>query len=153
MPTVREPRQWNLAVWNQCVETGTISEWIDAIVSTIKNDKFFRWFDSGDIQSVDMLHAIVKVAERMPDTKFWLPTHELGFLLAYVKAGNKIPANLVIRKSANMIGQVDKSPSGLSSSVSSNVGTICQAYTRGGKCADCRACWDSSIDNIDYPLH
>ena len=30
---------------------------------------------------------------------------------------------------------------------------ICQAYTRGGKCADCRACWDKNIPVIAYPGH
>ena len=153
MPTVREPRAWNLAVWLQCIEKGEVSDWTDAIVKVIGNDKFFRWFDSGDIQSIEMLDAIVKVAYLMPNTRFWLPTHETGFLMAYINAGNTIPSNLVIRKSANMIGQVDKSPSGLSSSVSSSIGTICQAYTRGGKCVDCRSCWNGSIVNIDYPIH
>ena len=30
---------------------------------------------------------------------------------------------------------------------------VCQAFLRGGKCGDCRACWDKSIPLIGYPKH
>ena len=31
--------------------------------------------------------------------------------------------------------------------------TVCKAYSRDGKCGDCRACWDKSIQTIAYPQH
>ena len=45
------------------------------------NDQFykkkinvFRWFDSGDLQSLDHLEKIILIAQKMPYIKFWLPT-------------------------------------------------------------------------------
>jgi len=37
----------------------------------------FRWFDSGDIQSVDMLDAINSIAKQTPYIDHWLPTREM----------------------------------------------------------------------------
>lgn len=157
MPTVREPRDWNLEVWNQVVKSGEVELWIDAMVKAIgPKAKFFRWFDSGDLQSVQMLRAIMAVAVELPDCQFWLPTHETGILRAFK---GKIPSNLTIRKSADMIGWIDDT--GIAGVLSSTVGLKanpsgseqCKAYTQGGKCLDCRACWDHSILNINYPLH
>ena len=31
--------------------------------------------------------------------------------------------------------------------------TVCGAYSRGGKCGDCSACWDKSVKVIGYPQH
>ena len=31
--------------------------------------------------------------------------------------------------------------------------TLCEAYSRGGKCSGCRACWDKSVATIAYPAH
>ena len=157
MPTVREPRDWNLAVWKQCAESGMIHDWELAMVKAIgPRAIYFRWFDSGDLQSLAMLRAIVRIAEAMPNVKFWLPTHETGILRSYT---GKFPPNLTVRKSADMIGWIDDT--GIAGVLSSSVGgkvlptgsEQCKAYTQGGKCLDCRACWDHSILNINYPLH
>jgi hypothetical protein len=31
--------------------------------------------------------------------------------------------------------------------------SLCSAYSRGGKCDGCRACWDRSVAVIAYPAH
>ena len=31
--------------------------------------------------------------------------------------------------------------------------TVCRAYDRGGKCGDCRACWNKNIKRIAYVMH
>ena len=31
--------------------------------------------------------------------------------------------------------------------------TVCAAYTRDGKCGDCRACWNKEVQVIAYPAH
>lgn len=158
-PSVNEPREWNAAVWAQCEELGQIDLWVDAMVQAItKRCKkgWFRWFDAGDIRSLAMLRAIVEVCERTPSVNHWLPTHETGILRAFK---GKIPSNLTIRKSADMIGWIDNTgiPGILSSSVGGKVlpsgSEQCKAYTQGGKCLDCRSCWDQTIQNINYPLH
>jgi len=31
--------------------------------------------------------------------------------------------------------------------------TICHAYSRGGKCGECRDCWDKDTKVVAYPMH
>ena len=30
---------------------------------------------------------------------------------------------------------------------------VCGAYSRDGKCGDCRACWDKNVKVVAYPAH
>jgi len=55
-------------------------QWVQAMAVLIKGKKFFRWHDSGDIQSVDHLKKIFEVCDLTPDTMHWLPTQERQFL-------------------------------------------------------------------------
>lgn len=155
MPSVREPRDWNFAVLVQCLKTLEGRDtWVRNMVGTIGSKaEFFRWHDSGDIQSLQHLKMIIRVAELMPTCKFWLPTHEAGILKAYK---GTIPENLIIRLSGAMLGLVDTlehRPNVKTSSVNSKLGHHCGAYDNGGKCGSCRVCWDVTVQNVDYPLH
>jgi len=49
---------------------------VDAFVFLMQGEAYFRWFDSGDLQSVAMLADIAEIARRCPHVKFWLPTKE-----------------------------------------------------------------------------
>src|SRR5262245_26001367 len=52
-------------------------QWVNAMVTLLHSYKevgYFRWHDSGDLQSVDHLRKIVLVAEGCPEIRFWLPT-------------------------------------------------------------------------------
>jgi len=113
-------------------------------------ERVFRWHDSGDIQSMEHLRAIVQIARDLSDIRFWLPTKERGF----VRRLRSIPSNLVIRVSAPMIGQTAKALRGtVSSTVGAGVGFACTAYKRNGECGTCRACWKKSVKSVDYPQH
>lgn len=70
---------------------------------TARAQKYFRWLDSGDIQSDEMLDAFACIAIMCPETKFWLPTREHARISSYIKRRGSIPGNLVIRNSADMI--------------------------------------------------
>ena len=48
--------------------------WVDAMVTLIKDQDWFRWHDSGDIQSFKHLDNIFEVCKRTPETKHWMPT-------------------------------------------------------------------------------
>ncbi len=48
-------------------------------------EPFFRWFDSGDLQSVEMVRDIVAVAERTPEIRHWLPTREYATVREYLR--------------------------------------------------------------------
>lgn len=136
------------------------SAWVDAMVFMIKktNDLFFRWHDSGDLQSTGHLKAIVQIAHALPNVKFWLPTKEKSILAIAKRAGLAIPDNLTIRLSAAMVDsdKVNRELTGLVSLVQDKVelsGFHCNAPEQGGKCLDCRACWSKDIATIVYFKH
>lgn len=137
--------------------------WIDAMVRLIGADSFFRWHDSGDIQSLQHLEQICEVARRTPGTGHWLPTREYAIVARFVaKHGrDSIPRNLVIRLSAMFPDRPVVIPASLrdvpgiaASNVhtATPIGERCTANERGGKCGDCRSCWDRDT-TVSYRLH
>src|SRR5690606_11986685 len=68
----------------------------------------FRWFDAGDLQSVEMLEKIVEIARRTPQLSHWLPTRELPIIRAFLAAGGNFPNNLVVRVSSPKVGVAPK---------------------------------------------
>lgn len=143
------------------------AQWVAACVFQIKRafnktgEAYHRWFDSGDLQSVEMLAAICEVAKGTPDIKHWLPTREAAIVKSFKANGGVVPSNLVIRVSSTMVGDKPISGHGLTSTVhrkgSDHVGHACPASTQGNSCGHgdnaCRACWSSNVSNISYPLH
>ena len=133
--------------------------WIDdmvALIAVLEKSGYFRWHDSGDIQSVAHLSAIVEIAKRTPDVEHWLPTREYRIVNEWRKANGAFPSNLCVRLSAHMLGKAGPTQYGLPVSGVAPKGSKafdCQAYTRGGKCGDCRACWDVTVPSVIYPLH
>lgn len=132
--------------------------WADSMVYQIKASKetFFRWHDSGDLQSFQHLLDIVRIAEALPLVSFWLPTREKGLINQYMRAFGGFPENLCVRVSAAMVD--GKAPEGFecTSTVHEHgqaLGFECEAYKRGNKCQECRACWDKSVKNISYRKH
>lgn len=131
------------------------SMWAAGMIKSIRKtgNRYFRWHDSGDLLGINHLNVIVEIARAMPDVRFWLPTREVTFVNA-VRLRREIPDNLIIRLSAPMVGAPLKNMiSKHTSSVGANAGFQCVAYTQGGKCGDCRACWSPDVMNVDYPLH
>ena len=123
--------------------------WVTAMVAQIKRQKFFRWHDAGDVQSVDHMKKIFEVCRLTPGTRHWLPTQERRYLPL---DGSTVPHNLVIRLSGS---KVDGPPPSAWQHTSSVVtkGASCPAPNQGGKCRTCRACWTNSIKNISYGKH
>ena len=116
-------------------------------------ERCHRWHDSGDVQSIEHLDAIVQVAKRNPEWRFWIPSKEYGIVSRYMEQ-HSIPSNLAVRMSAPYLnaepnGAVRKL-TGLTSTVGCNVGHGCPAGKQGGFCDTCRACWDRSETNVDY---
>ena len=138
-------------------------QWVESCVFQINRaanktgENYHRWFDSGDLDSVEQLAAICKVAELTPDIAHWLPTREAGIVKQYKKQGGIVPGNLVIRVSATMIG--DKPMRGHENTSTVHVkgtqayGHSCPAYLQGNACGTCRACWNPSVSNVSYPKH
>jgi Gene product 88 len=128
------------------------SRWIEAMAEQIlrRRSKWFRWHDSGDVQSLKHLQNIFAICKLTPDVKHWLPTREAG-ILSQVKQED-VPDNLIIRLSAT---KVDGKPSQTWPHTSTVVteGKTCPAAEQDNKCLDCRACWNKSIPNIAYGKH
>ena len=132
--------------------------WVLQLVGLIMQSgkTHFRWHDSGDLQSELHLELILEVCRLTPDVKHWLPTREYA-MVQNIAFEHAIPANLVIRLSAHMIGRtIDPSGGFPSSSVDAGVGWQCPAGhnpKHKGQCLSCRACWNADVGNIDYRKH
>ena len=130
----------------------TDPRWVDSMVAQIKRQKFFRWHDAGDIQSMDHLNKIFEVCKLTPETRHWMPTREAQFL-NQIKP-EAVPKNLIIRMSSHMIDQKPVKFWPWTSTVTSKKeGATCPAPKQGGKCGSCRSCWDRNTPNIEYGKH
>ena len=137
---------------------------------TAKGEKYFRWHDSGDLQSVEHLTQIVRVVERTPDVLHWLPTREYAIVRQWLKLHGHFPVNLNVRLSAHMVDGPVPSIEGCTAStvtkkvvdnsnslrilgVQSDNGYRCPAPTQGNECRDCRACWSRDVECVSYVKH
>ena len=130
------------------------SNWVDAMVTAINGDEYFRWFDSGDIQSDEHLKDIVRVAKQTPKTKHWLPTKEYLIVARFLRR-YEFPKNLVVRVSSPHIDQEPLKQYKYTSTVhvTKPFGRECIAYKQNNECQECRACWNPRIKNISYKYH
>jgi hypothetical protein len=127
------------------------SRWVRAMVVLMKNRKYFRWHDSGDLQGAWHLARILEVCKQTPDTEHWLPTRE-SRLLALLDP-DIIPTNLIIRLSATKVNGAASKSWPWTSTVTDGKDKTCPAPDQGGKCKSCRNCWDRSIPNVQYAKH
>jgi hypothetical protein len=158
MPNVQDAL---LNRWELVQQSLTTSEpWIIGMVKIIWNQEYFRWHDSGDLQSRQHLLNIIEVARRTPHVKHWIPSREY----AMVKDLGDVPPNLCIRMSGHMVDGPPPTGLGFPTSTVVTDGTHdCPAYAQDGACSgmnentgqweDCRKCWDTSNANTSYPKH
>ena len=134
--------------------------WVEAMTSAIllcESSGHFRWFDSGDLQSVEMLEKIAKVCRNLPAIRFWLPTREYGIVSEYIRKHGFLPENLTVRLSAYMLE--GKPPSEIASRLGCQTSGVsaesftCPAPSQGNKCLTCRACWNKNVANVNYKTH
>ena len=123
--------------------------WVPAMVAQVKRQRWFRWHDAGDLQSVQHLKNIFEVCKQTPSTEHWLPTRERKFLPL---STDSIPKNLLIRLSSHKVDQGPVKSWPWTSTVSTTTKT-CPAKDQGNECKSCRACWDRSVSNVTYPKH
>lgn len=141
--------------------------WTEAMIYLFQHYqwKFFRWHDSGDLQSMMHFENICKIADSTPITKFWLPTQEWDLVTQYWEEHGRIPLrelhpNLIIRLSAREKENA-RPPIWLAerigvqvSKTSSNMKEVdCFAHDHANNCGDCRKCWNYDIQCITYPLN
>ena len=143
-------------VWNSNRE-----KWVDAMIYIMHNKQHiintghFRWFDSGDIQGVDMLNDINTIAWASPSIRFWLPTKEYKLVKDYDKS---VAPNLVIRVSAPSVNKEFSGYTHISTvyskdNIEVSNGYVCPASKQGNQCGSCRACWSDKVSEVSYLAH
>jgi hypothetical protein len=151
MPVVKEARAYNKKDWKR-------PEWEDDMVERIIRILLFRWYDSGDCYTVKLAWKMYNVMKRTPNCQHWFPTRNYKFnrYKEVLDAMAALP-NVVVRFSSDSIsgGIVDGNTTStiIPYIDTPTTATVCYAYDRGGKCGDCRACWDKDVEVVAYPAH
>ena len=151
-PNVKRPREHNKEDWKR-------DSWVDDMVAELDNDRYFRWFDSGDMYHIKLARKMLEVMKRTPWVRHWLPTrmHKFAKFAPVIQEMNNLP-NVVVRLSSDsVIGETI--PGANTSTIiptpekATEEMTVCEAYSRDGKCGPCRKCWDKDTAVIAYPAH
>jgi len=149
---VKAVRADNKADWQR-------ADWVSDMVAALKKDKHFRWFDSGDMYSLSLAEKMLAIMQATPNTKHWLPTRMYKFAkFQDVLAKMQALPNVMVRYSSDAVDGTFTAglhgstivPNG--AAVPAGV-TVCQAPEQGGKCLDCRACYDKTVSVIGYVAH
>ena len=134
--------------------------WVEAMIETLQRfekSAFFRWHDSGDLQSIDHLKQIIAVCNGTSHLQHWLPTREYSIISQYIEQGNKLPTNLTVRLSAFMFnGNTPDAIAkrlGVQVSGATEQGYSCPSANQDNKCGNCRACWNKEVFSITYKKH
>ncbi len=154
MDNVAEAMQRRYDTWKSMPD----QEFVDNFAKGLKGQRYFRWFDAGDVQGERMLNQIVKIAQQTPDVQHWLPTKEAMLVDKWQKSHPEgWPKNLQVRVSLPLVG-VDpaklprKDPSRqLPRAGIVKTGASCPASNQGGACGRCRRCW--SNQDVTYKQH
>lgn len=154
MPTVKAPRFHNMEDWKR-------DDWADEMITALKNQKFFRWFDSGDMYAVALANKIFEVIKRTPECRHWLPTKMYKFK-KFKRILNKINSlpNVSVRFSSDSILGTKINIKGFVDSTVVPKNTVavdgvwlCPSSKNEGKCGDCRACWSKKVQTVAYIHH
>jgi len=171
-PNTIKAREHNAEDWKN-------DDWVQAMVKAIGKAKYFRWFDSGDVYCVELAKKIREVITLTPNCLHWLPTRAykdtniraqfnamtkktMDFGDYGIRENSKYLPNAIIRYSSDSVnGKRLSNKMGLNSVIIQSEDdfipekgySLCRAYTRGGSCGDCRACWSDKVDTIAYIYH
>lgn len=151
-PNVKAPRIENKEDWKR-------EEWLHDMVKALDSSRYFRWFDSGDMYSLDLAEKIYQVMVLTPWVKHWLPTRMAKFAkFKPVIAKMQALDNVMVRFSSDSVNGVFIQ--GLHGSVIvpdsatyPKAAKLCEAYANEGKCNGCRACYSKDVPLIAYPAH
>lgn len=149
-PNVKAPRIENREDWQR-------DSWVSDMVSVLESQRYFRWFDSGDMYSIGLAEKILEVMKATPWVKHWLPTRMLKFkkFETVISEMQALPNVMVRFSSDSVMGEYTLGLHGstISPSIENAPGFVCRAYEHGGKCNGCRACYDKAVPLISYVAH
>ena len=160
MPSVIKVRADNRTAWKD-------DSFVADMITALRHEKHMRLFDSGDFYHAGLATKWLEIMKALPSAQFWVPTrsHKVARISLVLSEMEKLP-NVAVRYSADTIdGAFDPALHG--SVIYSNPEQLdardifnglvypCPAYTEthGGKCLDCRKCYDKSTPVIAYKAH
>lgn len=148
---VKEPRAENKIDWKR-------PNWVADMVAALDNDRYFRWFDSGDMYALPLAEKILQVMAQTPHVKHWLPTrmHKFAKFANVLAAMESLPNVVVRRSSDSVLGEFTPGLHGstIVPDTENRLGvTMCHAAFNSGKCGPCRACYDKSVKVVGYLAH
>lgn len=151
-PSVKGSREHNRVDWKR-------DDWVSDMVAELDNDRYFRWFDSGDMYDIKLADKILEVMTLTPWVNHWLPTrmHKINKFKKVLDVMASLP-NVVIRLSSDSVRGQTVEGNTTSTIIGQDqletfTGTICKSYENQGKCGTCRACWSKDIPVIAYVQH
>jgi len=147
---VKKPREFNREDWKR-------ENWVNDMIYSLDSSKYFRWFDSGDMYSIDLAWKILEVMRATPWVKHWLPTrmHKFAKFKDVIHSMQSLD-NVVVRFSSDSVtGEIieGKTTSTIFSDKLPENAFECKAYQHEGKCSGCRACYDKDVKVIAYKAH
>jgi hypothetical protein len=151
-PDTKKVREVNKAEWKA-------ESFVDEFTAALKKQTHFRWFDSGDMYALELAEKMYTIMVNTPNTKHWLPTRMYKFAkFQNVLDRMKALPNVMVRFSSDEIdGTYTKGLHGSTilpdESFADSDTFICNAPSQGGKCLDCRACYDKETKVIGYLAH
>lgn len=149
---VKAPREANKTDWQR-------PEWVFDMVQALSSERYFRWFDSGDMYSLSLAEKIYQVMAATPEVYHWLPTRMAKFpKFSAILAKMKQLPNVSVRFSSDsVLGEYEPGVHGsviVPTAAEVPAGAfMCQAYVNEGKCGSCKACWNKDTALIAYPAH
>jgi hypothetical protein len=172
-PSVKKLREDNLKATEN-------PDFVSTMVSLINNggNRYFRWFDSGDIHSELMLAKVTEVCKETPEVKHWIPTKSRELFSSELWAKLESLPNVRVRYSSPSIDgsfeslkhgsvayksleRIKTTSNFIAGLKPSNFLFLCPVgLTKASKlakerksCEDCRACWSKDITIVAYRLH
>lgn len=151
LPDVIAVRADNKLAWQQ-------DNWVELMVKELDNDRYFRWFDSGDCYHISLAHKMLEIMIRTPWCRHWFPTRMYKFekFVAVFELMQALP-NVNVRYSSDSIdgsyGPEHGSTIVWDESQVDSETHLCRSFEHAGKCNGCRVCWDKSVPVVAYKTH
>lgn len=132
---------------------------VSEFVAALKKDTHFRFFDSGDMYTLDLAKKMLEIMIQSPHVKFWVPTrmHKFAKFKDIIAKMNALD-NVIVRPSSDNVDGtytkgVHRSTILPDASMADSNTFVCKAPSQDGKCNTCRACYDKNVDVIGYIAH
>ena len=129
-------------------------------IQALSKEKYFRWFDSGDMYSLALAEKMYFIMQNTPTVKHWLPTRMHKFKKFHnVLERMQGLSNVNVRLSSDGINgelidtKLNSTNSTIIGSNSDYKGFVCPSSLQDGKCKACKACFNKEVKTVAYIGH